>query len=171
MKTFIKLLFFVAITCLVLSCYKSDINDEFSVPVLERADIPIPNLIGTMDLILSPTSETNFWNGTIDFGEYGKFSIAFFTYTPPRDFSQVYPFEEDFIIYELGTNWAEPENIYLKGSHKGLLKLKKSPIEFLANGKITEAFFSLAFCMGRTYHSKGTVDFSSGTCVLEIRIN
>jgi hypothetical protein len=171
MKTFFKFLFSMAITCLVLSCYKSDIYDEVSEPVRKSADMPIPNLVGTMDLILIPTSETNFWNGTVDFEEYGKFSIAFFTYTPPRDFSQVYPFEEDFIIYELGTNWAEPENIYLKGSHKGLLKLVKSPVEFLVNGKITEAYFSLAFCMGRTYHSTGTVDFSSGTCVLKIRIN
>ena len=53
-----------------------------------------------MDLTLSPTSETNYWNGTVDFGDYGEFSIAFFTYTPPRDFSQVYPFEEDFISKE-----------------------------------------------------------------------
>ncbi|MGB8491118.1 MAG: hypothetical protein WCE64_08665 [Bacteroidales bacterium] len=171
MKTLIKLLFFMAITCLVLSCYKSDIYDEIQEPVGKNAVMPIPNLVGTMDLILSPTSETNFWNGTVDFGDYGKFSIAFFTYTPPRDFSQVYPFEEDFIIYELGTNWIEPGNIYLKGSHHGLLKLAKTPIEFMANGKITEAYFSLAFCMGRTYHSTGTVDFSFGTCVLEIRIN
>lgn len=171
MRTLIKLLFFMAISCLVLSCYKSDNYDEVSEPVRKSADIPIPNLVGTMDLTLSPTSETNFWNGTIDFGDYGEFNIAFFTYTPPRDFSQVYPFEEDFIIYKLGTNWTDPKNIYLKGSHKGLLKLRKSPIEFLANGKITEAYFSLAFCKGRTYHSKGTVDFNSGTCVLEIRIN
>ncbi|MGB8358444.1 MAG: hypothetical protein WCD55_07490 [Bacteroidales bacterium] len=171
MKTLIKLFFFMAITCLVLSCNKSDIYDEVMEPVLKRADMPIPNLVGTMDLTLSPTSETNYWNGTVDFGNYGEFSIAFFTYTPPRDFSQVYPFEEDFIIYKLGTNWRESENIYLKGSHKGLLKLAKTPIEFLANGKITEAYFSLAFCMGRTYHSKGTVDFSNGTCALEIKIN
>jgi hypothetical protein len=171
MKTLIKLLFIMAITCLVLSCYKSDIYDQVSEPVRQNADIPVPNLVGTMDLILSPTSETNFWNGTVDFGDYGKFSIAFFTYTPPRDFSQVYPFDEDFIIYKLETNWNEAENIYLKGSHKGLLKLAKTPIEFMANGKITEAYFSLAFCKGRTYHSKGTVDFNTGTCVLEIRIN
>ena len=171
MKTLIKLLFFMAITCLVLSCNKSDIYDEAMEPVTKSAVVPIPNLFGTMDLILSPTSETNFWNGTVDFGDYGEFSIAFFTYTPPRDFSQVYPFEEDFIIYKLGTNWTNPENIYLKGSHKGLLKLAKTPIEFMANGKITEAYFSLAFCMGRPYHSKGIVDFNSGTCVLEMRIN
>jgi hypothetical protein len=171
MKTLIKLLLFIAIACLVLSCYKSDIYNEASEPVRKRVDIPIPNLVGTMDLILSPTSETNFWNGTVDFGDYGKFSIAFFTYTPPRDFSQVYPFDEDFIIYKLGTDWTIPGNIYLKGSHKGLLKLVKFPVEFLANGKITEAYFPLAFCMGRTYHSKGSVDFNSGTCVLEIRIN
>ena len=161
----------MAITCLVLSCSKSDIYDEVMEPVLKSADKPIPNLVGTMDLTLSPTSETNYWNGTVDFGDYGEFSIAFFTYTPPRDFSQVYPFEEDFIIYKLGTNWTEQENIYLKGSHKGLLKLAKPPIEIIANGKITEAYSLLAFCMGRTYHVKGTVDFSNGTCVVEIRIN
>ncbi|HUW92316.1 MAG TPA: hypothetical protein VMV74_04060 [Bacteroidales bacterium] len=171
MKTLIKLLSFMAITCLVLSCNKSDIYDEVSEPVLKRADIPIPNLVGTMDLTLSFTSETNFWNGTVDFGDYGVFSIAFFTYTPPRDFSQVYPFEEDFIIYKLGTNWTDPENIYLKGSHQGLLKLAKTPIEFIVNGKITEAYFPLAFCMGRPYHCKGTVDFNTGTCDVEIRIN
>jgi hypothetical protein len=171
MKTLIKLSFFMAITCLGLSCYKSDIYDEVSEPVLKSAVIPIPNLLGTMDLTLCPTSETNFWNGTVDFGDYGKFSIAFFTYTPPRDYSQVYPFDEDFIIYKLGTNWTKPENIYLKGSHKGLLKFAKTPIEFMVNGKITEAYFSLAFCMGRPYHSKGTVDISNGTCFAEIRIN
>ena len=149
MRTLIKLLFFMAITCLVLSCNKSDIYDEVMEPVLKSADMPIPNLVGTMDLTLSPTSETNYWNGTVDFGDYGEFSIAFFTYTPPRDFSQVYPFEEDFIIYKLGTNWTEPENIYLKGSHKGLLKLAKTPIEIVANGKITEAYSFVSILYGK----------------------
>ena len=170
----------MAITCLFLSCNKSeiDIDDEVSEQVLKSANIPIPNLFGTMDLIFSPTSETNFWNGTIDFGDYGEFSIAFFTYTPPRDFSNVYPFEEDFIIYK-GTTWDDPNStIYLKGSHKGLLKrfpkmAGTELIDFLANGKISEAYDELAFCMGRPYHSKGTVDFRiyPYTCVLEIRIN
>ena len=55
MKTFFKSLFFMAITCLVLSCYKSDIYDlKNSEPVSKSADIPIPNLVGTIGFDLKP---------------------------------------------------------------------------------------------------------------------
>ena len=148
-------------------------------PELKKASKPIPNIVGAMDLTLSPTSPTNLWNGTIDFGEYGKFSIAFFTLTPPpENFEGVYLFDENFIVYKgTGLDWNVPENVVLKGSHKGRLVFANTfpeSVKLNANGKITEAYAPLEKCMGRTFHAKGDVFFSSvpvPTAELIMRIN
>lgn len=147
----------------MLSCSDSLLFDETTKPVLKSAEIPIPNITGTLDLFFSPTSPTNIWNGTIEFGD-GEYSIALFTLTPPRDYSQVYLFDEEFIIYESGTNWQDPDNVVLKGSHKGRLVYANKvpqPIKFSGNGMITVAKTPFEQCLGRTYHFKGTVFFAS----------
>lgn len=150
-----------------MSCNESVVYDESSEPALKSANVPTPNIIGALDLVVSPTSETNIWNGTIDFGdEYGVYNIAYFTYTPPKENAQAYLFDEDFIIYQLGTNWKNPENVVLRGSHKGLLVFANKdpePIKVTkANGKITEANAPFEMCLGRPYHGSGTAFFEDG---------
>lgn len=171
------ILFVFGMALFMAGCSEDNLvpNDQPDI-VLKSADVPVPNIIGIMDLTFSPTSPTNLWNGTIDFGDHGKYSIAFFTLTPPRDYSQVYPFDEDFIIYKLDTDWNDPENVVLKGSHKGLLVFANKlpePVSLKANGKITDAFAPLVMCMERTVHSRGTVFFTTNpyTCMAVMRIN
>jgi|GEM_PF-3422016 len=116
----------------------------------------------------------NYWNGTIDFGEeYGVYSIAFFS-EPSKAAPQ---FEEEFIVYEMGTDWSVPENVVLKAYHKGRLPQPNSenaPVKAIANGKITEASAPFENCLGRTEHSIANVFFEPGplpTCTGIVRIN
>lgn len=170
----------IGIAMLFTSCS----DDNFVPPdfdenvALKKATKPNPNLLSTLDLTLSPTSPTNLWNGTIDFGDFRIYNIAFFTLTPPpENFEGVYLFNEDFIIYELGTDWNLPENVVLKGSHKGQLVFANTfpeSVKLNANGKITEAYAPFEMCLDRTFHAKGTVSFTSlpaPTALLVMRIN
>jgi len=183
MKTFSVSLVAVLLLFFCAGCSEDDLvapnfdrnvqpNDE-----LKEANKIVPNLTGIGDLVVSPTSPTNIWNGTIDFGDYGEYSISFFTLTPPQDRSQVYLFDEDFIIYELGTDWRLPENIVLKGSTKGRLVFANKvpdPIKFESNGKITEASAPFEKCANRPVHIKGTIFSSQSgppTAVGVMRIN
>lgn len=172
------ILFVFGMALFMAGCSEDNLvpNDQPDI-VLKSANVPVPNVVGIMDLTLSPTSPTNLWNGTIDFGDHGKYSIAFFTLTPPpEEFRGVYLFDEEFIIYKLGTDWTVTENIVLKGFHKGrLVFANKFPesVKFNANGKITEAYAPFEMCMGRTEHSKGPVFFNTAppSAVLVMRIN
>lgn len=172
------IILFIGITLLFAGCSKDDLTpvDQPDV-VLKSASIPIPNVVGITNLTFSPTSPTNLWNGTIDFGDDGEYGIAFFTLTPPpENFEGVYLFDEEFIIYKLGTDWTVPENVVLKGSHKGQLVFANTfpeSVKFNANGKITEAYEPFEMCMGRTEHMKGPVSFITAppSAVLVMRIN
>src|SRR5210317_1940294 len=106
MRNLIILLVF-GMALLAAGCSEDNLipNDQPDV-VLKSANVPVPNVLGIMDLAVNPTSPTNLWNGTMDFGDYGEYSIAFFTLTPPpSDFEGVYLFDEEFIVYKLGTDW------------------------------------------------------------------
>jgi hypothetical protein len=179
------IILFVGITLLFAGCSDDKlVAPDFDGNVQPNADlkeankkiVPIPNLTGIGYLTFSPTSPTNFWNGTIDFGDYGEYSIAFFTF-PPRDRSQVVIFDEDFIIYELGTDWSIPGNVVLKGSTKGTLVYANKlpdPAKYQSNGVITEANGPFEMCADRPVHIKGTVFYSQSgppTAVGVIRIN
>ena len=156
MKTLLKLVFLMVITCMLLSCNESVIYDESSESVLKSADVPTPNIIGNLDLNFSISEPLNFWNGTIDFGDYGIYDISFFSF-PSKAEPQ---FEEEFIIYKLGTDWENPENIVMKGSHKGRVIVANNDTEqgiWLSNGIITEANPPFEICMGRTQHIKGSI--------------
>jgi hypothetical protein len=96
-----------------------------------------------------------FWKGTIDFGE-DTYGIYFLSYDPPRAYSQASPFYEDIIIHELGN----PANVYLKGWNAGVVTYANNPPEpcnFLANGKVEEAYGPLEEWLGRNIHIRGTV--------------
>ena len=124
---------------------------------------PLPNLIGTANTPFTFTPPT-FWNGTVDFGVAGEYSITFISYDPPRQYSQASPFYEDFIIYELGTDWTIPENVYLKGWNAGVVTYANNPpdpCKFLANGKIEEAYGPLEMWQGRNVHIRGIVNWIS----------
>ncbi|MBT8380478.1 MAG: hypothetical protein KJN64_14760 [Ignavibacteria bacterium] len=101
-----------------------------------------------------------FWNGTVDFGEDGKYGLTFVSYEPPRAYSQASPFYEDFYIYEEGSDWTNPANVYLKGWNAGVVTYANNPpdpCKFLANGKVEEAYGPLEEWLGRNVHIRGTV--------------
>jgi len=120
-----------------------------------------PNLTGTTDVLFTFTPPT-FWNGTVDFKDEGIYGLTFISHGPPRDFSQASPFMEDFIIYELGTDWTIPENVYIRGWNDGVVVYANKdpePVKFLANGKIEEAYGPLEMWQGRTVHIRGLVSW------------
>ena len=111
----------------------------------------------------TPTPPT-VWNGTIDFGTVGKYSITFYSLTPPRDYSQASPFSEDFYIYKLGGDWQNPADVYLKSHHDGVLVYANNPpdsTKFVANGKIVEAYGPFEIWQNRIYHIRGFVTWVS----------
>lgn len=121
------------------------------------------NLTGIMTNEFTFTPPT-FWNGTIDFGSEGIYSITFISYDPPRAYSQASPFYEDFYIYELGTNWQDPANVYLSGWDSGVLVLANNPpdsTKFVANGKIVEAYGPFEMWLDRNVHFRGFVSWVS----------
>ncbi|MEE9193473.1 MAG: hypothetical protein V3U21_02960, partial [Thermodesulfobacteriota bacterium] len=71
------------------------------------------------------------------------------------------PFEEDFIIYELGN----PSNVYMEGWNSGVVihanKAPDGPSMWLANGKIEEAYEPFAMWEGRNVQFKGIVVWES----------
>jgi hypothetical protein len=114
-----------------------------------------PHLTGHQVTPFTLTPPT-FWNGTVDFGEDGKYGLTFVSYDPPRAYSQASPFYEDFYIYELGN----PANVYLKGWNAGVVTYANNPpdpCKFLANGKVDEAYGPLEEWLGRNVHIRGTV--------------
>lgn len=145
---------------------------------LKGAKKPEAKLVGATDVPFTFTPPT-FWNGTVDFGDDGIFSLTFISYDPPRDFSQASPFYEDFIIYKLGTDWTLPENVVMKGWNKGVVTYANGlpdPVDFHANGKVMEAYGPLEAWDDCNVHIKGLVYFdASGAFPLkavgELRIN
>lgn len=143
-------------------------EDNFVTPALEHADLetttlksakPAPKLVGTThtDFTLTPPT---FWNGTIDFEEQGVYGLTFISHTAPRDYSQASPFSEDFIIYELGTDWQDPANVLMKGTNAGVVVLANKvpePVKVIDNGEITEAYGIFSEWDGRQLHFSGMV--------------
>jgi hypothetical protein len=135
-------------------------ENSTSAPELSQGDqvtnsLAKPHLTGHQVTPFTLTPPT-FWNGTVDFGEDGKYGLTFVSYEPPRAYSQASPFYEDFSIYELGN----PANVYLKGWNAGVVTYANNPpdpCKFLANGKVEEAYGPLEEWLGRNVHIRGTV--------------
>ena len=138
---------------------------------------PAPSLIGEAVIDFTFTPPT-FWNGTIDFGADGKYGMTFISYDPPRDFSQASPYYEDFVIYELGTDWTDDANVVIKGWNAGVVTYANKdpePVKVRANGEIVEAYGSFETWKGRKVHMRGMVYWKSvgvpDVAISTVRIN
>jgi hypothetical protein len=126
---------------------------------LKSAKKPAANLIGDTDCPFTLTPPT-FWNGTVDFGDLGVFGLTFFSEGAPRDFSQASPFRETWVIYYNETDYNEPANVVMRGWNEGIVTYANKmpdPVNFHANGKVTEAFGAFEAWEGCNWHIKGIV--------------
>ena len=57
---------------------------------------PAPYLIGTTDVPFHRDNGPYFWDGTVNFGEGQIYGLKFKSFDAPRDFSQAFPFYEEF---------------------------------------------------------------------------
>jgi hypothetical protein len=85
----------------------------------------------------------------------GIYGLTFISPEPPMVRGQSSHFEEEFIIYELDTDWNIQENVYLRGWNEGVVSNVNN--KFRANGEITEAYGSFAVWLGRKVHISGIV--------------
>ena len=167
MKKLIFVFLFFGIAMLYTGC--SDNNP--SAPQLTQSDQATntlakksaPNLIGIANIPFNfpPLPDPRgsdlpvFWKGTIDFGDE-TYGIYFLSYDAPRDYSQASPFYEDFVIHEVG----DEANVYVKGWNAGVVTYANKmpePVNFLANGKITEAYGPFVEWQGCNVHGRGLV--------------
>lgn len=131
-------------------------NTEEESPLLKSAK-EVPHLIGIQLCDFSLEHPPVFWTGTVDFGDGNLYGIKFISYDAPRDFSQASPFHEDFIIYDL-----TDETVYLKGWDRGVVTYANKdpePVNYVAHGKIEEAYGAFEMWQGRTAHFKGVVNW------------
>lgn len=167
------MLLVIGVSTLFFGCSENSLLPDLDDPVqteqgdaaFKSAKKPAASLVGTTDIPFTFTPPT-FWNGTVDFGDEGLFSMTFISHGEPRDFSQASPFFEEFVIYELGTDWTVPENVVLKGWNKGVVTYANKlpePVMFHANGKITEAYPPLDAWIDCNFHVKGMVYFDEAS--------
>jgi len=99
-----------------------------------------------------------YWKGTIKFGD-DEYGIYFISHESSKDYSQSYPFTEDFIIHDLN----DVEMVYAKGLLSGLVVYANKvpePVMFHTNGKIDEACGPFEMWEGRNIHQKGEVIYT-----------
>lgn len=138
-----------------------DLGDQ-GTSTLKSAKKPLPQLLGIQECTILPVPP--FSECTIDFGDYGVYGVVYIPYAPPRDFSQANVFEEDFIIYELGTEWTNPENVVMKGLLRGAHALANKPPEpthFVTNGTVAEAYGPFEMWAGCNIHGSGEMHWSA----------
>jgi hypothetical protein len=126
---------------------------------LKSVKKPAAHLIGDTDCPFTITPPT-FWNGTVDFGSQGVFGLTFFSEGAPRDYSQASPFSETWVIYEEGTDYNDPANVVMRGWNEGVVTYANKmpdPVNFHANGRVTEAYGPFESWEGCNWHLKGIV--------------
>lgn len=166
MKQNIFMLLIMGVSILFFGCSEDNLVPALDDPAqleqtadLKSAKKPAAKLVGDTDCAFTRTPPT-FWNGTIDFGDDGKFGLTFISTGPPRDFSQASPFYETWVIYFEGTDHTDPANVVMRGWNKGVVTYANKdpePVQFHANGKVTEAFYPLEEWEGCNWHVKGLV--------------
>lgn len=107
-------------------------------------------LIGPMDLIFDVSQAPYYWDGTVDFGVYGKHGIRFES-LGGKDGGQAHHFVENFEIYKLG----DPTIVYLKGPDAGVTTFANS--KFRMNGVVKEANEPFEAWLDRSVHISGLI--------------
>jgi len=143
---------FLFFSCQEQSLLSSELSDNESSPVTLAK--PLPKLVGETYTPFTMTPP-NFWNGTINFGDQGIYGLTFISPEFPVPHGQSSHFEEQFLIYELGSDWQIEENVYLRGHNVGVMSEANS--KFRANGEVTEAYGSFAEWQGCKVHISGEV--------------
>ena len=166
MKKSISLLLVTGVCIFFFGCSENSMVPALDDPVqmeqvsvLKGAKKPAAHLIGQTDCPFTMTPPT-FWNGTVDFGDHGVFGLTFFSTNPPRDFSQASPFFEYWVIYYEGTDYNDDANVLMRGWNKGVVTYANrapEPVNFHANGKVTEAYGCMEAWDGCNFHVKGLV--------------
>jgi hypothetical protein len=102
-----------------------------------------------------------FWRGTVDFGDSTIYGLAFISHGLPTVRGQSSHFSEEFIIFKLGENYKDPNNVYLHGSNAGVVTNANNPPDdpskFLSNGKVETANDPFKGWLGRSVHIRGLV--------------
>lgn len=144
---------------------------------LKSAKKPAAQLVGEAICPFTGNPPTN-WVGTVDFGSQGVFGLTFFSTGPPRFYSQASPFYETWVIYYEDKDYNDPANVVMRGWNKGVVTYANKvpePVNYLANGKVTEAYGPLEEWEGCNWHIKGLVYWLAPgqpeKAVSQVRIN
>jgi hypothetical protein len=101
-----------------------------------------------------------FWRGEIDFGDYGVYGLVFISHGAPTVRGQSSHFSEEYIVYELGKDYKNPDNYLLYGHNAGIVvnaNRVPDPVKFLSNGKVEVAREPFTEWLGRSVHIRGLV--------------
>ena len=163
MKKLILIFLFFGIAALYIGC--SDNNP--SAPQLNQSDQitntldkkPVPHITTAMNLNfvlpwMRPYPELS-WEGTININGVDYYMKFDHLSGPPRDYSQVSPFEEYFYI-------MDGNNVVLAGPDAGVTVLANKlpePTKYVMNGKIEVANEPLADWLGRPVHMSGVINW------------
>ena len=165
MKKLNVLLLLMGVSVLFFGCSENALVPDDPVQedaYFKGAKKPAAVLVGEFNCPFTLTPPT-FWNGTVDFGDLGTFGITFFSLTEPRAFSQASTFKEEWVVYYENTDYTDPANVVLRGWSKGVVTYANKapePVNFLENGKVTEAYGELEAWEGCNWHGKGLVYFT-----------
>ena len=110
---------------------------------------PAAKLIGPMDLTFDLTRAPYYWDGTVDFGDYGVYGIRFES-LGGRDVGQAHHFIENFEIYDLIT-----DAVCLGGPDAGVTTLANS--KFRMNGVVEVVNTPFEEWLGRSVHISGLI--------------
>lgn len=166
MKHCISLLLIIGVSIMFFGCSEDNLGPVPDDPAqleqlanLKSAKKPAAKLVGDTDCPFTLTPPT-LWNGTVDFGDKGVFGLTFFSTGPGRDYSQASHFYETWVIYLEGTDYNDEANVVMRGWNKGVVTYANKipePVNFHANGMVTEAYVPLEEWEGCNWHISGLV--------------
>jgi hypothetical protein len=179
-----SLLLILGVSILLFGCSENALVPALDDPVqleqdayLKGAKKPAAKLVGDTYCMFTGPPPT-WWNGTVDFGNGNVYGLTFISTGPPRDYSQASPFFEYWVIYYEGTDYDVPANVLMRGWNKGVVTFANKtpePVNFHANGRVTEAYGPLEAWAGCTWHVKGLVHWIAPgqpeKAVGQVRIN
>jgi hypothetical protein len=123
---------------------------------------PAPTLTGIAITSFNLDDPPYFWRGTVDFGDETIYGLVFNSHGFPTVRGKSSHFEEEFIIFQFGTDYTDPNNYYLKGSNAGIVANENKPpdpVKFLSNGTVEIANYPFEGWLGRSVHIRGVVNW------------